>query len=59
MSEIIKQKDKKYYMNTFGERLDVCFESGKGIKLYADNNEVINTDNIEFLTLSPFIVSTT
>lgn len=37
MSEIIKQKDKKYYMNTFGERLDVCFESGKGIKLYADN----------------------
>ena len=39
MSEIIKQKDKKYYMNTFGDRLDVCFESGKGIKLYADNGD--------------------
>ena len=39
MSEIIKQKDKKYYMNTFGERLDVCFEYGKGIKLYADNGD--------------------
>ena len=39
MSDIIKQSDKKYYMNTFGERLDVCFEYGKGIKLFSDNND--------------------
>ncbi len=26
--------DKKYYMNTFGERLPVCFERGEGITLY-------------------------
>lgn len=39
MSDLIKQSDKKYYMNTFGERLDVCFEYGKGIKLFADNSD--------------------
>ena len=39
MSDIIKQSDKKYYMNTFGERLDVCFEYGKGIKLFSDNGD--------------------
>ncbi|MGN0164278.1 MAG: aspartate aminotransferase family protein [Candidatus Ornithomonoglobus sp.] len=32
--------DKKYYMNTFGDRLPVCFENGEGMKLYADNGEV-------------------
>lgn len=26
--------DSKYYMNTFGARTPVCFECGKGIKLY-------------------------
>ena len=26
--------EKKYYMNTFGERLPVCFERGEGITLY-------------------------
>ena len=29
----IKALDKNYFMNTFGERLPVCFESGKGIYL--------------------------
>jgi len=29
----IKNLDKTYYMNTFGERLPVCFTSGKGIWL--------------------------
>ncbi|MGM9937221.1 MAG: aspartate aminotransferase family protein [Candidatus Ornithomonoglobus sp.] len=32
--------DKKYYMNTFGDRLPVCFEKGEGMKLYADNGDV-------------------
>lgn len=32
--------DKKYYMNTFGDRLPVCFERGDGLKLYADNGDV-------------------
>lgn len=40
MSDLIKQSDKKYYMNTFGERLDVCFEYGKGLKLFADNGDI-------------------
>ncbi len=26
--------DRKYYMNTFGERIPVCFKRGKGIKLW-------------------------
>ena len=26
--------DKKYYMNTFGDRVPVCFEYGKGVKLW-------------------------
>lgn len=30
----IKNLDKKYFMNTFGERLPVCFKEGKGIYLY-------------------------
>ena len=30
----IKQNDKKYYMNTFGDRYPVCFDYGKGINLW-------------------------
>lgn len=30
----VKQLDKQYYMNTFGERTNVCFERGEGVKLY-------------------------
>jgi acetylornithine/N-succinyldiaminopimelate aminotransferase len=30
----IMEMDSKYYMNTFGPRTPVCFEYGKGIKLY-------------------------
>lgn len=26
--------DKKYFMNTFGDRLPVCFVKGEGIKLW-------------------------
>ncbi len=32
----IKELDKKYYMNTFGDRLPVCFTSGRGMKLITD-----------------------
>lgn len=32
--------DKKYYMNTFGDRLPVAFGHGEGMKLYADNGDV-------------------
>ena len=34
MLEDIIALDKKYYMNTFGDRQRVCFEKGEGIKLY-------------------------
>ncbi len=30
----IMEMDSKYYMNTFGKRTPVCFEYGKGMKLY-------------------------
>lgn len=30
----IIELDKKYYMNTFGNRIPVCFEKGEGIYLY-------------------------
>ena len=33
LNEIIEM-DKKYYMNTFGNRIPVCFEYGKGINLW-------------------------
>jgi len=33
LKEII-EIDKKYYMNTFGDRVPVCFEYGKGINLW-------------------------
>jgi acetylornithine aminotransferase/acetylornithine/N-succinyldiaminopimelate aminotransferase len=39
MLDTIKELDKKYYMNTFGERLPVCFHSGDGIKLYSTEGE--------------------
>ena len=38
ISEIIKM-DKKYYMNTFGDRIPVAFEKGKGINLYSTEGE--------------------
>ncbi len=40
MLDEIKQLDKKYYMNTFGARADVCFEKGEGMKLYATDGRV-------------------
>ncbi|MEG2669761.1 MAG: acetylornithine transaminase [Oscillospiraceae bacterium] len=33
--ETIKQLDEKYYMNTFGERVPLCFTEGSGITLTA------------------------
>ena len=42
MLDAVKQLDKKYYMNTFGNRLEVCFEKGEGMKLYADDGRVFN-----------------
>lgn len=36
----IKELDKKYYMNTFGERIPVSFAKGEGIKLYSDDGDV-------------------
>ena len=38
LSQII-ENDKKYYMNTFGDRLPVCFCDGEGIKLYSTDNK--------------------
>ena len=38
ISDIIEM-DKKYYMNTFGDRLPVAFERGNGIKLYSTSGE--------------------
>ena len=35
----IKNTDKKYYMNTFGERLPVMFTHGIGCKLYSSENK--------------------
>lgn len=37
--EEIKNLDKKYYMNTFGDRLPVAFEKGEGIALYSTDGE--------------------
>lgn len=39
MLEYIKTNDSQFYMNTFGNRLPVCFDHGKGIKLYSSDNE--------------------
>lgn len=39
LQEII-QKDQQYYMNTFGERIPVCFTHGKGLSLWdTEGNE--------------------
>lgn len=38
LDEII-QLDKKYYMNTFGDRLPVCFVRGNGLKLIDDKGD--------------------
>ena len=35
----IKNIDKQYYMNTFGERLPVAFDKGDGMKLYSTDGE--------------------
>ena len=40
MLEDIIALDKKYYMNTFGDRQKVCFEKGEGIKLYDSEGKV-------------------
>ncbi len=39
MLQDVIELDKKYYMNTFGDRLPVCFERGEGMKLYADDGK--------------------
>lgn len=39
LNDII-ELDKKYYMNTFGDRLPVCFVKGEGLKLFADDGKV-------------------
>ena len=36
MLDNVIQLDKKYYMNTFGDRLPVCFTRGEGLKLFDD-----------------------
>lgn len=40
MLEEIIALDKKYYMNTFGDRLPVCFVKGEGLKLFDENGRV-------------------
>lgn len=35
----IVEKDKKYFMNTFGDRTPVAFEYGKGMYLYSTDNK--------------------
>lgn len=37
MLEDIIQLDKKYYMNTFGDRLPVCFTGGEGLRLFSQD----------------------
>ncbi len=38
--EKIIELDQSYYMNTFGKRLSVAFESGKGIELYSNDGRI-------------------
>lgn len=45
MLDDIKAIDKQYYMNTFGERLPVCFERGRGMKLFTEDG----TEYYDFL----------
>lgn len=35
----IIETDKKYYMNTFGDRIPVCFEYGKGVNLFSTDGK--------------------
>lgn len=35
----VKNLDKNYYMNTFGERIPVCFQNGNGINLFDENGK--------------------
>ena len=39
-TENIKQLDKHFYMNTFGERIPVAFKKGEGIKLFDEEGNV-------------------
>lgn len=41
LNEIIAL-DKKYFMNTFGDRVPVCFTKGEGLKLWDSNGKVYN-----------------
>jgi acetylornithine/N-succinyldiaminopimelate aminotransferase len=41
LNEII-ENDKKYFMNTFGDRTPVCFEHGKGMKLWDTEGKEYN-----------------
>lgn len=41
-TEQIIKNDEKYYMNTFGKRLPVAFEKGKGMKLCTKEGEEYN-----------------
>ncbi len=41
-TEQIIKNDEKYYMNTFGKRLPVVFEKGRGMKLYTKEGEEYN-----------------
>ena len=45
MLKKIKELDKKYFMNTFGDRLPVCFNEGSGMKLKATDS----TEYYDFL----------
>ena len=40
MLDEIVALDKQYYMNTFGDRLAVCFTHGEGMKLYDDGGNI-------------------
>ena len=37
--QTIIEKDKKYYMNTFGDRIPVYFTHGEGIYLYGSDGK--------------------
>ena len=39
-TEQVKALDKQYYMNTFGDRIPVCFTEGNGIELRSADGEV-------------------
>lgn len=39
MIDKIKSLDKKYYMNTFGDRLNVMFEKGEGMRLFSSEGK--------------------